>query len=62
MTDPAIMVRAKITRDEWERLRVLAIKLNMPTSTVVGEMIRDFVNLHDPPPVDGERKRPRGER
>lgn len=50
-----ILVGAKLTRDEWARLRKLAIDRNTTTQEVVGALIRDFVDLHDPPPVRGKK-------
>ena len=47
---PSIMVRAKITRDEWERLRILAIRQGRAPSDIVGELIRTYLGSHDPEP------------
>ena len=46
-----IMLRAKITPDEWTRLRKLALDRKVAVSLIVGELIREFVDLHDPKPV-----------
>ncbi len=46
-----IMVRARITRAEWERMRVLAIKRGESTTDIIGSLIRDFVDYHDPQPA-----------
>ncbi len=51
----SIVVRVSITRQEWERLQALAVRRNQASSQLVGALLRDFVQLHDPPPVSGER-------
>ena len=52
MTEPAsIMVRAQLTSDEWKRLRMLALREGVPTSHIVGKLLRDFVELNDPDAV-----------
>lgn len=51
----SIMVRARITPDEWVRLRKLALDRNTSTSEMIGGLLRDFVDLHDPQ-REGEKK------
>lgn len=53
----SIMVRAKITRDEWERLRVLSILRGKPSSEIVGKLIRDFVDRHAPSPAETRKEK-----
>ena len=43
-----ILVRAKITSDEWERLRILAIKRGENISEMIGKVLREFVDLENP--------------
>lgn len=38
-----IMVRASITADEWERLRIAALKENRPAKDLVGDAIRAYL-------------------
>ncbi len=40
MTTAPIMLRAKITPDEWTRLRKLALDRGESVSTIVGRLIR----------------------
>jgi hypothetical protein len=39
-TDPPIMVRARITASEWERVRVAALRENRAAADWIGEAIR----------------------
>lgn len=42
----SIMVRARITPEEWTQFRKLALDLNEPSSAVVGELIRGLIAKH----------------
>lgn len=44
----SIMVRARITSDEWARLRKLAIDRNQSTSEMIGGVLRDFLAVREP--------------
>ncbi len=43
MSATPIMLRAKITDDEWTRLRKLALDRKCAVSEIVGELIREHL-------------------
>ena len=44
---PPIMLRARLTPDEWEDIRVRAIRANMATTDYVAQLIRDGIRAED---------------
>lgn len=38
-----IMVRARITRDEWEAVRVFALQQNRSAADLIAEAVRDYL-------------------
>jgi len=55
----SIMVRSRITADEWQRFRILALRENEPAAEIIGKLMREYVEQHDP---DGVITRPRRKR
>ena len=53
------MVRSRITADEWQRFRILALRENEPAAEIIGKLMREYVEQHDP---DGVITRPRRKR
>ena len=49
--ETSIMIRVRLTPDEWKRLRILALSQNEPTSEIVGRLVREYVEQHDPDSV-----------
>lgn len=40
---PPIMVRARITREEWEAVRIAALRENRAAADLIAEAIRDYL-------------------
>lgn len=56
-TAASILVRSKMSADEWTRFRVLALRQNEPTSEIVGRLMREYLELNDPAGVVTKRRR-----
>ncbi len=47
----SIMIRARLTPEEWTLLRKLALDLNQSTSELIGETLRELLARHTPQSV-----------
>lgn len=50
-SEPPIMLRADLSRSEWERFRVACIRRNTTPREVTTYLLRDYANLHEPEPA-----------
>lgn len=55
-TRKSTIVRAELSEREWVRFRKLALDRNEPSQKIIGGLIRDFLQLHDPEPEPASRR------